>query len=235
MSTEPSDYEPYEPEEREPDDWPDYDYEPDNEPEGDYEPDEDLDWNDNDALVLQQEEFYREAVSNFTRERLCSYYINNPDVAAPAMNSLKYAETLLQVHPRAALVFAVTAIELTLKSVLLRPIISGLVHTEALAALITELSTTQTGIERFEKLLKVILQRYGNCDLNNFKRTPKSKTLWQEIAEVQKERNKVVHRGELVEESTAKVAVAVAGTLLTKIYPSVLSELGIDSSIKKPV
>ena len=53
------------------------------------------------------------------------------------------------------------------------------------------------------------------------------KTLWQEIAEVQKARNAVIHKGEKPTKSAAPLAVAVAATLLTKIFPQILEKLSL--------
>ena len=65
-------------------------------------------------------------------------------------------------HPRAAIVFAATAMELAVKTVLLRPIVYGLVHDESVAEFVTELTTQHTrGIETFKKLLTAILKRLG--------------------------------------------------------------------------
>jgi hypothetical protein len=70
---------------------------------------------------------YEYAVKEFTAERLKSYYVTNPHLAGPANDSLLYAQSLMAPHEMAALVFAVTATELAVKSVLLKPIGFGLI------------------------------------------------------------------------------------------------------------
>ena len=128
-------------------------------------------------------------------------------------------------HPKAALVFAATAMELGIKVVLLKPIVFGLVHTEAMASLITELTIQHSGMERFYKLLSGILKRFSAVDLETYKRTGSTRTLWKEITEVRDARNGIIHRGENVEESTAELAVAVAQSLLYDIFPQVIGKL----------
>ena len=174
-------------------------------------------------------EYYNEVVSEFTTERLKSYYVAHPDLAGPAHASLLYAQSLLPTHPMAALVFAATATELAVKTVLLRPIIFGLVHTEGFAFFITELTTQITCVDKFHSLLTEILAQFGGVDLETLKRPEATKTLWQEIAEVQKARNAVLHRGEIVDESKAHLAIAVAGSLLNDTFPQVLGRLGLHS------
>ena len=171
------------------------------------------------------EEHYEEAIKEFTAERLLSYYQANPDLAKPARHSLVYAQSLMPEHPKAALVFAATAMELGIKVVLLKPIVFGLVHTEALASFITDLTTQHTGMVRFHGLLTEVLKHFGGVDLKTFKRTGSNRTLWQEIVEVQKARNGVIHRGENAEDSTAELAVAVAHSLLHGIVPQVVGKL----------
>jgi hypothetical protein len=145
------------------------------------------------------EENYDEAVKVFTSERLQSFYVGHPELAFPALDALNYARSLMPKHPRAALVFGVTSAELVIKNVLLKPLISGLVHAEDLASLVVEQSTNQTGIDRFQKLLAGIVSAFSPFDLSTFKRVNTTQTLWQEIRTVQEIRNAVIHRGEPAE------------------------------------
>jgi hypothetical protein len=168
-----------------------------------------------------------EAVRLFTSERLQSFYVEHPQLAAPALEALNYARTLMPTHPRAALVFGATSTELVIKNVLLRPLISGLVHVEDLAVLVVEQSTSQTGMDRFQKLLAGIVSEFTSFKLSTLKRPESSQTLWQEIKTVQEARNGVVHRGETVEEETATLSIEIAEMLLNVILPDVLSKLNL--------
>ena len=80
-------------------------------------------------------------------------------------------------------------------------------------------------MDTFQTILTEILARFGGVDLKVFKRAPSKRTLWQEIGEVQKVRNAVLHRGESVDDADADLAIAVAGTLLKDIFPQVLAKL----------
>ena len=168
---------------------------------------------------------YEDSISSFTAERLQSYNLKNPNLAFPAYEALVYAESLMASYPKAALVFATTAIELAIKVVLLKPIVFGLVHTESMAVFITELTTQHTGMDRFQSLLTEILNHFGGVDLKTFSRTGSTQTLWQEIGEVQKARNAIVHRGESADDDTALLAINVAVSLLKQIFPLVLDKL----------
>jgi hypothetical protein len=242
---EPPDYEPPDPSDYEPDLYdeepPDYDpsdnypdpsddepdpadYEPDP---SDYEPDYDDGWSDEIDFEQYQQQIYDDAVRQFTEERLRSYFVANPNLAEPALDALKYAQSLLRAHPMAALIFAATAMELAIKVVILKPIVAGLVHTEGLAEFITDLTTQHTGMDRFRDLLAEIFARFGGVDLKTYKRPNSTMTFWQEIAEVQSARNGVIHRGEKARKGASSLAVAVAATLLKRIFPSVLEHLNL--------
>lgn len=177
------------------------------------------------------EENYEKAVKVFRSERLKSFYVKHPELAGPALEALNYARTLLPTHPRVALVFGATSIELVIKNVLLRPLISGLVHSEDLASLIVEQSTNQTGVDRYQKLLAGIVSEFSSFELSTLQRPNSNQTLWQEITTVQKARNGVIHRGETIEEEMATQSVEVADTLLNVIFPDVLSELGLHTHL----
>jgi hypothetical protein len=171
------------------------------------------------------DENYGEAVKVFTSERLQSYYVEHPASAVPALETLNYARTLMPTHPRAALVFGATSTELVIKNLLLRPLISGLVHMEELALFVVEQSINQTGVDRFQKLLAGIVSEFSSFDLSALKRPSSSQTLWEEIKKVQEVRNGVIHRGETADEEMATRSIEVADTLLNVIFPAVLSRL----------
>jgi hypothetical protein len=173
------------------------------------------------------QEHYEEAVSEFTSERLKSFYLKHPDLARPAWDSLLSAQSLMPSFPQAAIVFAVTAAELVWKKVLLEPIVFGLVHSEGLANFVTELATEHKGMGRFKKLLTAILTEFGGVDLMEYKRLDSPKTLWEEIGEIQKARNRLVHEGKNAPDGTAGLAISVAETLLNFIFPEVITKLGL--------
>jgi len=173
------------------------------------------------------QEHYEDAVSAFQSERLTSYYVKNPGLARPARDLLVYAQSLMPSFPQAALVFAVTAAELVWKKVLLEPIVFGLVHTEGLANLVTELTLNHTGMGRFKFLLTGILSEFGGVDLMKYKRDGSPNTLWEEISAIQKARNGLIHEGKQAPDGTPALAISVAEALLNIIFPQVITKLGL--------
>lgn len=65
-----------------------------------------------------------QAISEFTADRLRSFYLANPMVMRPAVDALQEAKRLkANGHHPAAVVFCATTIELFLKATLLQPIV----------------------------------------------------------------------------------------------------------------
>ena len=172
------------------------------------------------------EQNYNVAVEEFTNERLRSFYEKEPRVAVRAISALNYAKDLLAVYPKAALVFAVSSVEMAWKDVLLRPMLSGLIHVESLSPVIVSLSTHQQGFNRFEKLLIEMLKHVIGSDLAKFSREGSSTPLVDEIKLVADVRNKVLHDGYESSEAEALLAIEVATTLF-EVYSKVLSALHI--------
>ena len=92
------------------------------------------------AMEELYEEHSKQAIEEFTAERLQSFYLNKPLLAKPSFDALVESRSLLRSHPTAALVFAASATEVSLKEVLLKPVVYGLVHSESAAGLIAELA-----------------------------------------------------------------------------------------------
>ena len=73
-----------------------------------------------------------QAISEFTAERLRSFYVANPQVIRPAIDAIQEGKRLATGgHSAAAIVFFVTAIKILLKANLLKPVVPGLVNTTA--------------------------------------------------------------------------------------------------------
>jgi len=172
-------------------------------------------------------EHREQAIGEFAAERLQSFYVDNPTVAEAALRSLAESRNLLPKHPAAALIFADIAIEVGLKVALLKPVVYGLVHSESVAGIITDLVLSQTGVKRFRNLLFKILSEYGGVDLKTFKRAESKKSLWEEVQEIQHRRNNIIHQAELVAERESQQAIEVASSILEELFPKVVRNLGL--------
>lgn len=176
---------------------------------------------------LYEEEFKERAIEEFTEERLRSYFLEFPHVAQNALAAHSEAKTLLTVSPSASLVFSAIAIEVGIKAALLKPVVCGLIHSEATANLISDFVLRQTGIDRFRKLIFAIVKELSNIDLRAYVRPGATKNLWEERAEVQRVRNNISHRGQMCITEDAEFALEVASSILERLLPDVLHSLGL--------
>ncbi len=104
-----------------------------------------------DRMVEEILESHREdIIDEFVSERMASYYRNHPDLTAPAEAAIDEARDLLEVSPTASLVFSRSAIEITLRDVLLKPVAFGMVHDENAGSLMADLAI---GNRHFTRLL----------------------------------------------------------------------------------
>ena len=175
------------------------------------------------------EELYPEhkaqAISEFTRDRLRSFYLMNPDLMVPALAMYMESKVLWSMkRPTPTVVFYMTTLELLLKATLLKPIVYGLVHNEGLAGLIVEHALGQTGLHRYKGLLAKIYQDLTGLDISKVSRTGSSMPLLDESLELQKIRNKIIHQGDqaLIEEANRSKEI-VSEAFDSIVHPILLS------------
>src|SRR3990172_13107446 len=172
-------------------------------------------------------EHKEQAIEEFTTERMQSYYLKNPDILAPGIRMYAEAMELEEKHPSAAYVFATSAIELFLKSALLKPVVYGLVHYESLAEIIVETALGSPGFERYKKLLSGLFSELINLDINKAMSIGSDRYLLQEASEVQAKRNKIIHQGMVIDNNDAKFAINVAYGVMHHIINPMLLGLGL--------
>lgn len=175
-------------------------------------------------------EHYAEAVKEFTAERLQSYYLTYPAMAGTAIGMMEEATILRKEHPNAALLFAASAVEITIKHLLVKPIVNGLVHNEAVADVVMALTPDQTGSDGFKTLLFAVLNKVAAVDLTSYKRPCSERMLWDEWKQLQKERNALIHNGVHPSSDTICFFEPVALEFLNVIFPRVLATLGLKIS-----
>lgn len=169
-----------------------------------------------------------EAIAGFTSGRLRSYYIQNPSVASNVFAIYREAKSAISVSPTAALVLFTAVIEVALKTAILKPVIYGLVHNESIADLISDLVVKNNGLDRFKDVLSKILSQYSALDFDNYKMEGHTKTVWDEIAIVQKVRNAASHRAEPVTKEMAALAQRIAAVIIVEFLQGLLQELGLE-------
>lgn len=167
------------------------------------------------------------AIQAFTNERLQSYYLSHPDMAKTALGMMNEMSALMKEHPVAALLFAASAIEITIKHLLVKPMLNGLVHNETVAELVVGLAPREIGSGKFAVLLFGVLNRVAGVDLATYKRSGSSRTLWDECTQLRKERGNLIHDGVSPSAEALAFFDSVAIEFLNVIFPKVLQNLGL--------
>jgi len=156
------------------------------------------------------------AIDDFVDERMKSYYLKCPDIAINAMKFIRKSKELMEIEPTASLIYSSVATEVVLKSVLLKPVVIGLVHTESLAELVASTLVKQTGVDRFKKLVFEILETHIKFEngMANYSRDNSSSSLWEERRKTQEIRNQIMHIAIICNKDDAELSYLVAITFL---------------------
>jgi hypothetical protein len=171
---------------------------------------------------------YVQAIHEFTNDRLQSYYLNHPALVLTATHMMMEMESLARhQHRAAALLFATSSIEITIKHLLVKPILNGLVHNEAVADAITLLTPRETGSDGFRDLLFGVLNKVAGIDLSNYSRPGSNRKLWDEWKQLRAERNRLMHDGIPPSTDTLAFFEAVAVEFVNVLFPNVLRNLGL--------
>ena len=176
-------------------------------------------------LDALSEELYDEhkdrAINEFVEKRLKSYYLKNTDIAINVIAYIKKSKDFIDVDPTSSLMYSSVATEVILKTLLLKPIVFGLVHTESLAELVSNMLIKQTGIDRFKKLVFEILENHIEFEggFENYIRDGSNVNLWVERKTIQDLRNEIMHQALFCNKDKAKLSYSIALTFfyLTKL------------------
>jgi hypothetical protein len=171
-------------------------------------------------------EMANHAIEEFQAERLQSYYRDHTNLAEKPYDLLGEAQKVFDQSPSAALVLAMTSLEVGFKSMVLRPIMAGLVHNDSLSDFITDIFVSNTKHEDMLKVVNRVLKEYGSIDLQQVKLEKHLKTAWEEIIQAQKIRNGVLHRAELCSRTDAEIVVDLATYIWTVAFPQLLENIG---------
>jgi hypothetical protein len=174
----------------------------------------------------EQAEFIHETLKNISEDGVRNYLGTYGDAVDVRIDQcMKDARMLLTGgFFQSSVVSAVTAIELTIRFLLLRPLMQAAFMSEEWANLLTQrIASGRTTNDR--EILPQILS-FHDVDLNEVK-LPDGKPLWTTITSVvYSTRDKIVHRAEPVSEDDATLAVQCADQLRNKVVTPYAKKLG---------
>ena len=190
-----------------------------------------MSYDENDAAMdafyeEMREQLYPEIIAEFTTERLQSYFLLYPEAAKAAHLALEDSFRLQEAgFFSAAFLFSVIATEVAVKTVLLKPIVHGLVHNLPTSSFIADIVLERKGFADIKKLLFESLSNIAGVDLSSFRRSESKQILWEEITSLQTKRNKLVHGAQMLSSTDAEKAIAVARAILNDVFPTVINAI----------
>ena len=138
----------------------------------------------------------QQAIDEFTSGCLRSYYEKEPGVMRPAIDALQEGKALREIqHYSAAVVFFVSSVELLLKATVLKPMVHGLIHNDALADIVVQHALGQSGLTRYVELVADLFEELARYNLKTIARIGATKALLEESKDLQTLRNRIIHQG----------------------------------------
>ena len=161
-------------------------------------------------------------ISEFVEDRLAAYFDARPEIEKSAEKPLSTAKMLLTVNPSASLVFSMTSVEISMRDLLLKPIVAGLVHNPDIADVVADLVDAKN--KKTITLLDFVFTEIGLPSIRN-QTLCGDRLLWSERRELQEMRNGIVHRGDDVEQEHAQRGLNLAKHFIRKLYPAIRDHL----------
>jgi len=171
-------------------------------------------------------EHKEQAIDEFIEERMRSYFLKHPEIINAPMECFFHGEECAKFSPSCAVVMYTTANELYLKSVLLKPLLYGMIHNENVATYLAEANAKQSGFDRYKTLLTLLCNQAARVDLSKIDYMD-WKPLWNGLNESQKVRNKIVHLGVMATHREAEIARNLVVAVLTRMVEPVLGRLNL--------
>lgn len=103
----------------------------------------------------------------------------------------------------------------------------GLVHHDGLAEIVADEAINQTGFNRYEKLLSMLVSEFVKTDIKLICRQNSSTRLMKECQDLQSKRNKIIHQGENCAALDTEMAHSVAEAVCSLIVIPMLDALNL--------
>lgn len=170
-------------------------------------------------------EFKMQFKDEFIFDQVHSYYKENPYVAREPLQRFQESKLLFsQKFYTSAFLFAVVSIEVGIKFIALKPILYSLAFNTAAGELLYENTFKLKGISQIPNLYFHVLKDTTDMDLKDIKRAKGSKKLWDELSDLQKLRNEVLHQARTIIRQESEQSIEIAESVYNEIIPKVLDK-----------
>lgn len=183
-------------------------------------------WHDEYYEALAREELVAEKLKAISEEGIRSYLGTHGDAVesrvGQCLSQAKYLSD--QGYPAAAVMVSVTAIELTVRYMLVRPLIQGAFLSDDWAQLLARRMTTGRGAQDRDMLPNIL--EFRGIKINELKLS-NGADLWSAITgSVVEKRNRIVHEGESAKADDGKLALECATLLWSDVVLPMAKGLG---------
>jgi hypothetical protein len=178
------------------------------------------------AISDYNDQIALEAIKDFKYESLQKYLLATSALLQKSKNMAEEASRFLHQSATGCHLMASISCEISVKRLLLEPMVHGLISQSYAASLVSELVIGRNPVDRFSRLFLRLLAEEGGIDLLTFRRGGNTNTnpLWEELKLIFRRRNEIAHGAEMVSRNEARHALEVAEVLLNKIFPEVLDK-----------
>lgn len=175
------------------------------------------------GLEYLYKEFKQQFEDDFVYEKVFDFYKSNPEISVEPLLNLKEAEKLFEFnHFTASFLHAAISIETGVKIIIFKPILSSLSLDQRATDLLFKDTFRTKSIPQISSFYYQILSDLTKINFKEIKRDRFSKTLWFELQELQKTRNKIIHQGKLVTNEIAEYSISISKFLFEKTIPAIL-------------
>lgn len=152
------------------------------------------------------------------------YLLKNPTFARASVSALNSSKELINIDSTSSFIYSAIAIEVGLKTVILKPLIFSYILSDPISENMSYIIIRYSNTNTYRNLLFEIIRDFTNFDLNVLKRNYCNKTLWDEIQDITKKRNNILHKAEKVGNKDAYQALDVAKELFTNIFSKMVGD-----------
>ena len=179
------------------------------------------------GLDLLYDDFKKNYEPDLIVEKVCIFYEENEKICEiAALNLTESKELMIMKHYSASFLHSIIALEVAIKTVVLKPILFSLSSDSRACQLLFDLTFKRKSIPQIPAQYFEILREISNIDFKNKKRDGESTALYSEIKKLQELRNEVVHQGIFIDSDDARKALDVASHVLDVLIPQVLGSYG---------
>lgn len=170
-------------------------------------------------------EFKQQYEDEYVFEQIHDYYKANSDIAKEPLEFLEKSKLLISYgHYTPGFLLSTISMEVGIKVIILKPVLFSLAFDKTAGELLYDSTFKQKSVPHIPKLYYRILRDYTGFDFNEYILTDSKIKLWDELSDLQKLRNEIIHQAKTVGEKEAEESVKIANGIYREVIPTILDK-----------